>query len=457
MSINKLWLMILTLVAIISIAINTLILTSLTDRYFNEYISENYENHLSQIIDYTEKALLEESVSYTQMEIELENHLNDPIIGIKLYNSNGDILAYVNDSYDMSGMMMNGKMMKNMWNSTQDEVDQYIIKSEGETIGILSITRYSSAENSFVARMFKSTLFMNSLYAVIIAITISIVVGIFVSKKMGKALKDTADMALNIDFGSKGEPEETSITEINTIRESLKSLDERLKIKQKNRKGLIDELVHQTRTPLTVLKSHLEAMEDGIVEMTDEEISICQNQIENITLIISNMSGMIDGIRDVSEVMIEPFEFNQLIKQIIVGLHTQFEKKGINLELVSNGKISMETDKYKLSQSIYNVLTNAYKYTNTDGNVRVSYRVYNDKLILEIQDNGIGIAQKNIDNIFNAYYRDDAVINIKGEGIGLYIVKENLSMIKGNIIVKSIKNEGSSFFVEVPVNFYNQG
>ncbi|GAA0178285.1 HAMP domain-containing sensor histidine kinase [Clostridium sediminicola] len=451
MTIRKVWLYVIILVVIISVGVNATILTSLTDRYFKDYMTESYKDHISQIVQYTEKALNEKDISYNQMMIELETHLVDPIIRIRVYNPEGELLMDVDDDNYMGDMMMHGKMMREMMNSFQNEVEQYTVKSGNEIVGILNITKYSSAENSFVARMFKSSLLMNSLLAALVAIILSIIIGYFVSKKMSMALKDTADMAQDIQFGCGNRPKGTTITEINTIRESLESLNTRLKLKQKSRKALIDELVHQSRTPLTVLKTHLEAIEDGIVEMNDEEIRICQNQISNISSIISNMSGMIDAASDIDELRIESFELNQLIIQITSGLKAQFNKKNINLEVTSNKKIIMETDKYKLSQVIYNILTNAYKYTNNGGSVEVNYKLNNEMMTIIIRDTGIGIDKKDIEKIFNAYYRSNLVKNTTGEGIGLYIVKKNLERINATIIVESKKNIGSNFVIRVPI------
>lgn len=451
MTIRKVWLYVIILVVIISVGVNATILTSLTDRYFKDYMTESYKNHISQIVEYTEKALNEKDISYNQMMIELETHLVDPIIRIRVYNPDGELLMDVDDDNYMGDMMMHGKMMREMMNSFQNEVEQYTVKSGNEIVGILNITKYSSAENSFVARMFKSSLLMNSLLAALVAIILSIIIGYFVSKKMSMALKDTADMAQDIQFGSGKRPKETTITEINTIRESLELLNTRLKLKQKSRKALIDELVHQTRTPLTVLKTHLEAIEDGIVEMNDEEIRICQNQISNISSIISNMSGMIDAASDIDELRIESFEINQLIMQITSGLEAQFNKKNINLKVTSNKKIMMKTDKYKLSQAIYNILTNAYKYTDNGGSVEVNYKLNNEMITIIIRDTGIGIDKKDIEKIFNAYYRSNLVKSTTGEGIGLYIVKKNLERINATIIVESKKNIGSNFVIRVPI------
>lgn len=452
MTIRKLLLIVLIGVSILSIGINAFILSSLTDKYFTDYLNENYSSHVKQVVAYAKAALLEENVSYKQMAIELETHLDDPIIQIKLYDKDGELLVDVDDEFRLTGGMMSGQRMNGMRSEGQDQVEQYSIEEDGQILGLLNITRKGSAETSFVARMFKASLLKNSIFSIIIAIGISLIIGILVSKKMSQALQETADLASDIQVGDARTPNKTSIKEVIRIRESLENLNARLKLKQKSRKALIDQLVHQSRTPLTVLKSHLEAMEDGVIEVNSREISICQDQIGNIEAIISNMSGMIDANKEMEEVTIEAFEFSQLIKQISEGLKAQFDRKNILFELTTLDKIKMETDKYKLSQAIYNILTNAYKYTEEGGNVRISYIVNEKNLLLKIQDTGIGIKEEDLDKIFQAYYRSNDYAMADGEGIGLFIAKENVEKINGTLTVTSKKDSGSTFAVSVPVS-----
>jgi signal transduction histidine kinase len=300
---------------------------------------------------------------------------------------------------------------------------------------------------------FKKSLLINSMYAIFISIGISIFIGFFISKKMSKSLRDTAKIAGDIQLGEVSLVKETSIKEISAIRESLEELDTRLKLKQKSRQVLVDQLIHQTRTPLTILKSHLEAIEDNLVEVNDEEIKTFKNQIENITMIISNIGGLIDANNETDTLRVETFDINQMLKQIITGLKAQFTKKKISLELVTREKLALHTDKDKLSQSIYNILTNAYKYTNGDGDVKVSFIQLDDKVIIKIQDTGIGIEASETDKIFNAYYRSKQVIHTEGDGIGLYIVKDNIEKIGGNLSVISKLKVGSTFTIEIPVNY----
>ena len=457
MSIRKMWLIVLILISFLTVGINTIIVTTLTDKYFTDYLKESYDIHIEQILGYAKTALSDEDISYKQMSIELETHLNDPIIQIKVYSADGDLLVDVDDDYHITGNMMSGsmssRMMGNAMSDSSNEVIQYELADGGEVIGILNVTIHSVAENSFVARRFKGSLMINSIYAILVSIAISVIIGFFVSKKMSGSLRDTAKIASDIQLGEISLVKRTSIKEVNAIRESLEELDSRLRLKQKSRQVLVDQLVHQTRTPLTILKSHLEAIEDGLVEFSEVEIRTFQNQIENITTIIANMSGMIDASKETDTIRVESFEINQMLKQINIGLKAQFAKKNITLDLVSNDKLIIHTDKDKLSQSIYNILTNAYKYTNENGSVRISYIQLEDRILIKIQDTGNGIATTEIEKIFNAYYRSSKAIHIEGDGIGLYIVKDNVEKIDGKVSVISKLDVGSTFTIDIPINY----
>lgn len=455
MTIRKFWLLILIVVAISSVAVNSVILSKLTDNYFKDYLSESYEMHINQIIDYTENALSNDDLSFRQMEMELEVHLNDPITEIKLYSVDGELLIGVKADYQMNGQMMSG-MMRNMLNrDTSNEVIQYELKSDDKIVGVLNVTSHSLAENSFVARKFKTALFSNSLISVLFVSVLVFIFGMIISKKMSQSLKETAKMASGIQDGVHVKKSRTNISEVNSIRDSLEDLDIRLRLKQKSRKTLIDGLIHQTRTPLTILKSHIEAIEDGVIEASLTELNICQNQIEDLTSIISNMSGMIDANKEVDSIKREWVDVNLLIKQIRSGLLAQFETKSIKLDFDSEKHIKIYTDKYKLSQSIFNLLVNAYKYTETGGKVWVTTLMTTNECIIKIQDTGIGIENDDIDSIFTAYYRGSNSTAFSGDGIGLYIVKENIDQIGGRITTSSIVGSGSTFKIELPINIDN--
>jgi signal transduction histidine kinase len=228
----------------------------------------------------------------------------------------------------------------------------------------------------------------------------------------------------------------------------------RLSLKQKSRKALVDELTHQTRTPLTILKTHVEAIEDGVIPVDSEEMATFKNQIDNITSIIENLSHMIDAEREVSKVEIKAFDLQELLNQIARGLKAQFDRKHIQFELESSSledeSIQMLSDPYKLSQCVYNLLTNAYKYTPENGRVSVTYGLNGADVLIEIKDTGIGILPEELEKVFDAYYRGRLTSDHKGEGIGLYVARENAMQLGGTVRVTSRQGFGSTFTVTVP-------
>ena len=448
MTIRKLLLSFFIGISILIISINTGILASLTSRYFSDYLDKNYQTHLNQIIKYTEKVINNKNTSFNQMAMELETHLNDPIIGIKLYSVSGDLLVDVSSNYHVENVQMMNHM-KSL--RPENEVESYKIITKGNSQGTLIITKYSSLEDSIMAKIFKKALILNSLFSLIIVLIIAIVVGSFISKKISKSIEETEILANEMEIGIDVSNRKTFISEISRLQQRLYDLNTRLRIKQKSRKSLIDQLMHQTGTPLTILKTHIEGIEDGFIELGEKELSVWKNQVENLEAIIMNIGGMIDANKEENKLDVEEFEVSELINQIIAGLKPQFEKKNISLNLLSKKKIYMKSDQYKLSQIFYNLLTNSFKYTLKDGFVNINYKEENKRLILSIEDSGLGICDFDKEKIFDAYYRSSNAHNIKGEGIGLFVVKENLNLLNGTITVNSELNKGSNFIINIPL------
>ncbi|MHC1719928.1 MAG: sensor histidine kinase [Clostridiaceae bacterium] len=450
MTVKRQWMLVLILSAVLSVAINSIVLSTLINRYFINYSTDNYNTHVSQLVEFSEKALVEGEYSQQQIVMQLETHLSDPINQIRLYDASGNLLANVSSGrHQIKGVMGNG-MMNRMMGNPSEEVDSVDIINNGAVLGSLNITRYSSIGNSLETRKFMVSLIGSSFLSFGIVFVLIFFIGIFISKKMSKDLMLTAQQAIDIDLGNTNNIPKSHVKEIRTIQQSLETLQAQLKLKQTSRKKLIDELVHQTRTPLTILKTHLEGLEDGIIRFTPEEIRTCEAQIDSIASIITNMSGMIDADKDIDTVNIEQLELNQMLKQIVGGLKVQFDKKAVVLQLLSHQKMLVKTDQHKLSQVIYNILTNAYKYTNSSGRVTVDYKQTGDEILIVIEDTGSGIKEEDRLKIFDAYFKGSNSVNTTGDGIGLYVAKENLKKINGTIDVESEPGVGSKFIIRIP-------
>ena len=457
MTIRRQWLLVLTITAVIAVCVNSVILSSLINRYFSSFNAETYSNHVEQIRQLAQSALSENRLSEQQLTVQFESHLDDPIVSINLYNADGKLVASAETTgYGRNGMMngmqsgmpgmMNGKMHR-----SSEEVDSFNISGGGAVLGVLNITRYSSLNNSMVSAMFRTSLLRNSVLSFGIVLAVLIVIGIFVSRRLSRDLTNTASQALSVDMGGKMGFRPSRVKEIRIIQSGLETLQSRLKLKRVGRKRIVDELVHQTRTPLTILKTHLEGLEDGVITMSGDEIKVCQAQIDSISSIISNMSMLLDAGKTADTIHPEEFEVHALLSQIVGGLRVQFEKKKIGLKLTGNQKLTILSDRNKLSQSIYNVLTNAYKFTEHNGTVDINYEASDTTISIRIKDTGAGIAGEDLPHLFDAYYRGHNAAATAGEGLGLYVAKENLEQLGGTISVNSQLGSGSEFVISLPI------
>jgi CheY-like chemotaxis protein/anti-sigma regulatory factor (Ser/Thr protein kinase) len=124
--------------------------------------------------------------------------------------------------------------------------------------------------------------------------------------------------------------------------------------------------------------------------------------------------------------------------------------KQINLEFLNKDKnLEVWFDVVQLEKVIYNLLSNAFKYTSSGGTISLSVQEYENSVAILVSDTGIGIAEKSLDKIFDRFYQVDSIDNQKGTGIGLALAKSIIEAHKGKISVQSMEGKGSTFVVEL--------
>lgn len=176
----------------------------------------------------------------------------------------------------------------------------------------------------------------------------------------------------------------------------------------------------------------------------------CINQVDILTNVISNLNEIIEIEQEKEPLKIETIDVVEEIKKIIKGLKIQFQNRNIQLSLQGQESQLVSTDKYLLTQGIYNILTNAYKFTQNGGTVQLIVENHRETVDLIVQDDGIGIPEENLHNIFNAYYRSPNAVKIPGQGLGLFVLQNNIARIGGKVVVSSEIGKGTTFRITIP-------
>ncbi len=212
---------------------------------------------------------------------------------------------------------------------------------------------------------------------------------------------------------------------------------------------------HELKTPLTSLK--LQA------QMTKRQINRPEillkdkmtKQLEYTIKQVDRLNKLVDAMLDISRINIGKFNihktelnFSNLLEELIERFTPQFDAVGITVKNYISSNIMVYCDPYKIEQVVNNLFSNVIRYAPHE-TVKVGLNIKDDKIVFNVEDEGMGIASGNREHIFERFERFSS--NISGLGLGLYITREILNLHQGSIRVESKLGVGSNFIVELPV------
>lgn len=219
---------------------------------------------------------------------------------------------------------------------------------------------------------------------------------------------------------------------------------------EKQRRDFTANVSHELKTPLHIIAGSAELLESGLVKEEDKKGFI--DQIYNET---KRMSQLIEDIIRLSKldekgltIDQEVINVRKAIVQIVDSLKNVAEERNINI-LITGKDVYIKSNPSMLTQILSNLIDNAIKYTNEGGKVEVRTKEENEKAIIEVEDNGIGIPDEYQDRIFERFFRVDKSRSkaVGGTGLGLAIVKHACIVNGGDIEVESKVGKGSIFRV----------
>jgi PAS domain S-box-containing protein len=238
--------------------------------------------------------------------------------------------------------------------------------------------------------------------------------------------------------------------------------------KQKKAEDAKSEFVslasHQLRTPIAGMKWSVELLQmDNPESLTDRQHKYIDRLLESI----KRMAILIDDFLRVSRFELGTFQpefalvdLNQLSLDIVEEQSVRANAKHINVKTFFDANLpSIKTDPNLIRMIITNLYTNAVKYTREEGTVHFGFGRKDGDLIITIQDNGMGIPPGDQDSIFSKLFRAaNAVRNEPdGTGLGLYIVKEAVHVLRGSVSFTSTENIGTTFEVILPLESAERG
>ena len=232
-----------------------------------------------------------------------------------------------------------------------------------------------------------------------------------------------------------------------------KKLNRALELKLK----FISDASHELRTPLTIMKGNLDLLFIEGKKINDDLLDLCrdiEDEIERMSRIISDLTMLTNADSEMEKLCYEKIDIGKLIKSMVKSLSIIAKEKNISLKFGPYfGNIVLLGDESKLEKAVMNLVRNAIKYTDENGWIKISMNKDAENVFIKIKDNGIGIPEKDLPNIFERFYRVDKARSRMegGTGLGLSICKWMVEAHNGEILVKSKEGVGSEFLVRLPI------
>lgn len=231
---------------------------------------------------------------------------------------------------------------------------------------------------------------------------------------------------------------------------------EDLKKLETYRREFLGNVSHELKTPIFNIQGYITTLLDGGLE--DEQIN--RNYLQRAEKSVERMIAIIDDLEAISrlesgELTLEPEEFDiaDLMREVMDAQEMKASNRGIALKFRENYKpVRVFADKQRIRQVLTNLTTNSIKYGKQDGQTEVRFYDMDDHVLVEVADNGIGIAREHLSRLFERFYRVDKGRSRDqgGTGLGLAIVKHILEAHGQTINVRSTEGVGSTFSFTLP-------
>ena len=223
------------------------------------------------------------------------------------------------------------------------------------------------------------------------------------------------------------------------------------------RKEYIGNVSHELKTPLFTIQGYLETLTEGAIEniaIRDKYLDRIDKSVERLLTIVKDLDMINQYESDQITLNKNRFDINLLIREMIDLLDLEAQKKDTKIVLqTASNQILVNADRQKISQVLMNLISNAINYSNREkATVTIKTSVQNTKVLVTVEDNGMGIKPEALPRIFERFYRVESSRNRNdgGSGLGLAIVKHILEAHNETITVESVYLEGTKFSFSLP-------
>ncbi|WP_302573930.1 cell wall metabolism sensor histidine kinase WalK [uncultured Acidaminococcus sp.] len=305
-----------------------------------------------------------------------------------------------------------------------------------------------AAERTFVESYHQSLWWIGFLFA-----GVGLVVSYFLSGNITRPLRQLSQAAEKIRQGDlKQEVPVDTQDEVGQLAEVFNQMSAELAANESNRQELLANIAHELKTPLAVLQGHLESMLDGVEEPAPDKLFSMQEEVMRLTRLVGDLRDLSLAQVHRLELHLQPVDLDEKVERAADMLEPLLEEKKLRfVKELAPGLPVRQLDPDRLNQILYNLITNAIRYTHPGTLILLKTEPAGDRVRLTIADEGPGIAPEDLPHVFEQFYRGDKSRNRAsgGSGIGLSLAKSFVEAQGGTITARNRNQGGAEFVVEV--------
>ena len=439
------------------------------------YYRDDRIRTIDSISNTMETLLLKDNVNSNDIDSAARTIMGNNVCAI-IYNENAESIYYPPDSLGQLCMLDKQITVEDETYIIRENPEKFIEKIKNQNPYSMTVnSQLTNIEMLLYGKQIKTNLanyyliintplepvesyidfIMNQyLYLAIIVMIIALVVAFFLARRISSPIVQMKNEANKLAMGNYDAKFKTnSFSEINDLASTLDDATEKLSKVNDLRKDLVANVSHDIKTPLTMIKAYAEMIKDisgEDPEKRNEHLDVIIQETEYLDKLVSDMSQLSKLQSGVIELNRDNFDLKKCTDNVVLLLSNVINEKNINLVLDLDDCV-VYADEIKISQVIYNYLSNALKYSEDNTKIIIRIRNEEESVRLEVIDEGSGISQEALPYIWDRYYKVDKNFNrsINSTGLGLAIAKAILEAHNAKYGVESVLGKGSTFYFEL--------
>jgi len=321
---------------------------------------------------------------------------------------------------------------------------------DGERVGSL-VLRFPASHLPAPEQQVRSALTRTALVGAAVAVLVGIGIALFVARRVSRPLLALTDAATEMGAGERGVRVDMGDQpgELGVLATAFDQMSESVEREEALRRQLVRDVAHEVRTPLTILRGTTEGLVDGVLDPDEETLRSLHDEVLRLTRLVGDLETLAAADAASLRLEVRPVDLAEVAGAAVALARAAATDADLALE-TDLRPASAEGDPERLRQIVLNLLSNALRHTPPGGRIEVRTSLDGELAVLEVLDNGPGIAPEDLPHVFERFYRGKGAEESSGSGIGLAVAAELVAAHGGGIEARNREEGGAVFTVRLP-------